>query len=215
MEINTLIEFIKSLEPGNWTSLIGSCLSVIISIIIGICNLAYTQKQFIAVYYPNLNVEFSTRDKDSLNQISLKLKNLSKDKSVINCKIKVILGHPLFSIKTLLMRRVNLIEINNVDILPEEEKTIRDTDENKNKSIEQILLAYYPWYIELISSAKANDAYYIRNKRPINIYVYIKYQAGFSGTKNRVIRKLFKLQPDSLKHSKKLYRLNFWRVSNK
>jgi hypothetical protein len=203
-------KFFQLLEAGDWVSLICSGVSILISITLGLWNLNNTRRKFLAVFYPDIELILINTECDSGTCLQLSVKNLSKDKSVINGKVSLFLRNPLISLNPIFQKRINILQTDNLNISPEKEMLLSDPFEKKHKSLEQFLIGAFPKYIQQEQVGKKHFKYNISHERPLVLNARVQYQAGFSGSKTRTINKKFLLKPHCVDKSNGKHVISYW-----
>lgn len=203
--------FFGNLEAGNWVSLICSAISVVISITLGIWNLINTNRQFVAAFYSKLSVDLLNKECEFGTSPQIVVKNLSKDKTVIDGVVSLRVMSPIKSFSYFFRKPLSILDVKELSLGPGEEKRLVDSIENKHKSLEQILLAEYPKYIKTLKVGNTLDEYYVQHTKSLVFKVYIKYQSGFTGSKYSKFYKIFSFKPICVgRKYEKYWLLSYW-----
>lgn len=204
------MDFFSELEPGNWISLICSGISILISISVGLWNFHNTRRQFLAAFYPHIQTSMEVDDCDSGTCVTILMKNLSKDKAILNTQLTLELLNPFRRFLAFKPKWVLLLEEKNIDIQPNEQyKTIKQSNK-EFKSLEQFMLYRFPGYIRGEKVGESKFDYFLSHAKHLKFCATINYKASFSGSKPRVIREYFFLKPHCVNLPADKKRLIYW-----
>ncbi len=203
--------FIQKLEPANWISLTCGGISITISILIGMWNYRHARRQFRAAYYPHLKMELKDKQCNSGVCPHLHIKNMSKDKVVINANVKLQIRNPVMPSLLNFPWWLDLITREKIEINAGEEYILEDSTDKEFKSLEQFMIARFPNYISADKIGRAQFTYYIAHDYPVRFRAIVSYESSIEGAGRMYIRDEYKIIPETMQHSAQSRRLNYWK----
>ncbi len=209
--MGTIIDFLNKLEPGNWVSLICGGISIIISILVGSWNFLHTNRQFKAAYYPQLRVDLKDRECDSGICPRLLVRNMSKDKAIVDAKIRLLIKEPSKRKTLSLSKWVELISKDGIEINPGDEYILEDSTDKELKGLEQFLLAKFPKYIHAQQIGKSQFTYYLSNNNPLHFRAIVNFETGITGVGRAVVKEDYHINVKSTQQTGQGYRLSYWK----
>lgn len=200
----------QAIEPKDQISLILSSISILISFFVGAWNFFYSKRQFQAIQYPVLKFELKTNECDSGTCLQLLIKNLSKDKSVVNAHISLLLRNPTRLYWLGKPRLANVLSDNDISIEPGNEFILSDHRAERNfNSLEQLLLNRFPAYIQAEKVGKTKFTYYLAHEAPLHFRVVVTYKPGYSGASRISVQEEILVNAVTSRFNQR-YRLNYW-----
>lgn len=209
--MNILFNILNNLEPGEQVGLACSGIAITVSIVVGLLNYFNTKRQFRAAYYPH--IQMSLKDKECETGVCphLHISNLSKDKSIINANIRLLIRNPTWFPPFSHPLWIKMVSQDRVDIKPEGEFILADSSGKEFKSLEQFMVASFPKYIRAEPVGKSQFRYYLAHTRPLTLHAVIYYESSITGAGRWSIRRNFKVQPVSAQQTGQGHRLSYWK----
>lgn len=181
------------------------------SIIIGSLNFWYTNRQFRAVYHPNIQMSLKDKDCESGVCPQLHIKNMSKDKSIVQANIRLLIQNPSRPFFLNFPRWAEMVSQTVGEIGPNLEYTLADSTEREFKSMEQFMLHKFSKYIDSEQLGKSQFRYYLAHNRPILLRAVIRYKSSITGSGWLTTKQNFHIQPETSQRTGRGFRLSHWK----
>jgi hypothetical protein len=200
-----------TLEQKDILTLICSIIAILISIGVGIFNYWNTQRSFRAAYYPHLQFRLIEQACESGVCPHLHVYNTSRDKSVLDAQIKLLVKEPF---RLAFLRSSGWRELASnagIEIKPGEEFILKNPGGKKYKSLEEFMVASFPKYIQPERIGKSRSTYYLSHNRPLRFLAVVVYETNSEGTSRITTRHRFQVRVETNHSWGQPYRLTFWK----